>query len=354
MINDIPIVRFGKPSGPLLSLDRSFFDPAKQDRMMADREHLRTLYRQQPPRTECKNCASILGGPLFVKKHVEYLLCSNCGHLNGRHQDTEEFYRSYFSDEGGAVVAAHYSAADRASYKDRVTAIYRPKVDFLKEVINANGADANTLSYLDIGAGGGHFVGALLDGGVVGEAIGYEASRLLVDEGNAMLGGEYLKQIEIPGLPELLSKTKASVACLIFTLEHLLEPRRALEALCRSSSVQYVLIAVPVHSPSSYLELVFPTVFERHLFGHTHLYTEQSLRWLCDAVGLDPIGEWWFGADAVDLFRSCRTRIYQMEQPAEAIKDWEAMMLPMIDGFQQVIDRHKISSEVHFVCKVRR
>ena len=81
---------------------------------------------------------------------------------------------------------------------------------------------------------------------------------------------------------------------------------------------------------------------------------EGSLRWLCDQVGLDVIGAWWFGADAMDLFRSCRTRMHQLGQPAAAIRDWEEMMAPLIDGIQETMDRHRVTSEVHFMTKVRR
>jgi hypothetical protein len=127
-----------------------------------------------------------------------------------------------------------------------------------------------------------------------------------------------------------------------------------LEALARNPNVQYILVSVPVHSPTDYFELLFPTVYERHLSGHTHLYTDKSMRWLCDQVGLDVIGAWWFGADALDLFRSCRTRLHQLCQPEAATRNWEKMMIPVIDGIQEVIDRSLFTSELHFVMKVRR
>ena len=141
---------------------------------------------------------------------------------------------------------------------------------------------------------------------------------------------------------------------LIFVLEHLLDPRGTLEALARNPNVQYIMVSVPVHSPSDYFELLFPTVYERHLSGHTHLYTDTSMRWLCEQVGLDVVGAWWFGADAMDLFRSCRTRLHQLGQPEAAIENWERMMVPVIDGVQEAIDRSLFTSELHFVMKVRR
>ncbi len=345
--------RFGKPSAPFLELNRPFFDPAAQDRFVAESAALYEIYRRQQPRTACKNCAAPIGPVAFVKQSVPYHLCARCGHLSGHFEDSEEFYRAMFSDHGGAVVAGHYAAPDRSAFDARVAAIYRPKMDFLWDAIAADGADPKTLAYVDIGTGLGHFVQAMRERGVA-RAYGYEASQALVEQGNALLGARYLDLLLIAELAALVPRLEAEVVTMVFVLEHLVDPRGILQALARNQSVRYLLVAVPVHSPSCYFELMFPTVYERHLSGHTHLYTDSSLRWLTGQVGLERIAEWWFGADAMDLFRACRTRMHQLGQPREAMRDWEAMMTPVIDGFQLAMDRHKVSSEVHVVLKVRR
>jgi hypothetical protein len=349
----LPIVRYAKPSAPFLELKRDFFDPLKQDALVEESARLYKLYRSQPPRTACKNCGAPIGPPTFTKQQISYHTCPSCTHLNGQYQDTESFYRAFFSDDDGEVVAGHYSEPDRAAFDQRVAAVYRPKLDFIWDVLEADGADPASLSYADIGTGLGHFIQAMLDRGIR-RARGYEPARLLVDQGNALLGGSYLEELRIPDLGGLMPRLDANVITLIFVLEHLLDPRGSLEAMARNPNVQYVLISVPVHSPSCYFEMMFPTVYERHVSGHTHLYTDRSLRWLCEQVGLDVIGAWWFGADAMDLFRSCRTRMHQLGQPAAAIRDWEAMMAPLIDGIQETMDRHLVASEVHFMTRVRR
>ena len=58
-------------------------------------------------------------------------------------------------------------------------------------------------------------------------------------------------------------------------------------------------------SLTALLENVFKGVYPRHLSGdHTHLYTKKSLEYLAKKNKLKIIGEWWFGADIPDLFRS--------------------------------------------------
>jgi hypothetical protein len=350
---NLPIIRYGKPSAPFLELRRNFFDPLEQDALIEESARLYDLYRSQPPRTVCKNCGAPMGPVTFIKQDISYHTCPQCTHLNGYYDDTERFYRALFSDAGGEVVASHYSAPDRAAFDQRVEAVYRPKLDFICDVLEADGVDPATLSFADIGTGLGHFVKAMLDRGITG-AKGYEPARLLVDQGNALLGSDHLEELRIPDLDALIPKLDANVVTLIFVLEHLLDPRSTLEALARNPNMQYVLIAVPVHSPSCYFEMMFPSVYERHLSGHTHLYTDCSLRWLCDQVGLDVLGAWWFGADAMDLFRSVRTRMHQLGQPEAALHDWEKMIAPLIDGIQETMDCHMVTSEVHFLTKVRR
>ena len=353
MKESLPIIRYGKPSAPFLELKRNFHDPLLQDDLIKESARLYDLYRAQPPRTNCKNCAAPMAPATFVKQNISYHVCPKCTHLNGYYEDTEPFYRAFFSDKGGEHVASHYSAPDRTAFDQRVAAIYRPKLDFLWDVIEADGVAPASLSYADVGTGLGHLIQAMLDRGIK-RAKGYEPAQLLVKQGNDLLGGSYIEELQIPDLAALIPKLDANVVTLIFVLEHLLDPRGTLEALARNPNVKYILVSVPVHSPSDYFELLFPTVYERHLSGHTHLYTDTSMRWLCDQVGLDVVGAWWFGADAMDLFRSCRTRLHQLDQPEAATRNWEKMMLPLIDELQEVIDRSLFTSELHFVMKVRR
>jgi hypothetical protein len=122
-------------------------------------------------------------------------------------------------------------------------------------------------------------------------------------------------------------------------------------ALRDNPNVRYVLVAVPTVSPSMFVELVFPSVFERHLSTHTHLFSDVSLRFLAQAAGFDRIGEWWFGSDAMDLFRSVAVRMRQTDQREQALDAWTAMMRPLIDELQLAVDRRKLSSAVHLVLR---
>ena len=102
-----------------------------------------------------------------------------------------------------------------------------------------------------------------------------------------------------------------------------------------------------------FFEMVFPTVFNRQLSGgHTHLYTESSLNWLCQHFGLRRDAEWWFGTDMVDLYRSVLTRLTQEPNTSALAETWTVAFGDVIDELQLVLDRRRLSSEVHLLLRI--
>ena len=69
------------------------------------------------------------------------------------------------------------------------------------------------------------------------------------------------------------------------------------------------------------------------------------------------IGEWWFGADIVDLYRNFLLNIKSKEtknKKFNIIKIFNKMFLDLIDGMQLEIDKKKLSSEAHILYKVNK
>ena len=44
---------------------------------------------------------------------------------------------------------------------------------------------------------------------------------------------------------------------------------------------------------------------------HTHVFTDQSIRYMAKKYKFKIISEWWFGTDIVDLFRNLSIEIYK-------------------------------------------
>jgi len=345
VLEDGRLIRFGKPSGPLLAQKAAFF--RDNDKLHANVQRVCAIYSRQPHRTECKNCAHALRGVSFQKLGVEYVQCENCGHLNGRNEDSEEFCRAVYTEDSGAAYAQVYSSADHAAYDSRVEAIYSPKAEFLLETL---GRDALKLHFADMGAGSGYFVAALLRAGAR-NVEGYEVSETQVGLARQMTGGKF----NIHGLDqiaEIAATVKAEVISFIGVLEHLRNPREVLAAIQTNAAIKYVYISVPMFSPTVYFESIFPQVFHRHLgAAHTHLYTESSLDWLCKEFKFKRAGEWWFGTDMVDIYRDVLISLSKQEETKGLGDGWHQAFCNLIDPLQLELDKRKLSSEVHMVLE---
>jgi len=340
------VIRFGKSAQDVLGFKKDFFD--SNDRLRDDLLRINSLYAAQPRRTRCKLCDQTLPEKRqFQSNGVAYLFCSRCGHLNGAHEDTEEFCAAIYSDDQGRDYAKTYHSADREAYFKRVEQIYVPKAKFLIDALREDGTDPVKAYYADLGAGSGYFVAALKACGLQ-HVTGYEVSAAQVELAAHMLSGRFVQQHELDALGSVVQGLQSNVVSMIGVLEHVRHPRDILAKLKANPNVKYLYISVPLFSISPFLEMAFPHVMPRHLAAaHTHLFTDSSLKWMAGEYGMTRIAEWWFGADIMDLFRSVAVTLDKSPPTREMNGLWHETFAPLLDELQLVIDKRKQSSEVH-------
>ena len=347
------MIRYGKSSEEYLKHKAVFYDPDANRRWSNLAKRIGALYCRQPPRDGCVVCGAAFGEPAFILHGAPYSLCGDCGHFNGHHEDTPEFAACLY-EAGMNETAAVYADRTRASFMERVRGIYDAKVAFMCDALYALGEDPAALRYVDLGAGGGHFVAALREAGLT-RAVGYETSKELVDGANALFGGTLLRYNALDALAALAATVEADVIAMIFSLEHVHAIRSFLSALRSNPRCRYFYFAVPTVSPSIALEALFPHVMPRVLgLGHTHLFSDQSLERICREFGLRRAAEWWFGANAFDLHRFVSVQLGERAETKGAVTAWNDMVLPLIDDLQLVFDKHRLSSEIHLVTAVER
>ena len=136
-------------------------------------------------------------------------------------------------------------------------------------------------------------------------------------------------------------------------LEHLPNPHYIFE-LFKKTQLEYLYISVPLASPLIFFENIFQNVYPRHLGGaHTHLFTENSILYLKKKYKFNIIGEWWFGTEFADLYRSLI--VSHKGKNTFSKKTYKSrvdkIFLNTIDNLQTVFDKKKLSSEVHLVIK---
>lgn len=329
------IVKFSKSYKNIFRIKKDFYK--NNIKNLNSVLKINNLYKKQPKRKNCKNCNSKNLTSFIENFGIQYKICNNCDHVNGEYQDTIKFAERVYSMNRGKDYAKNYLS----DYDLRVKNIYKPKVDFLTSIIKKK------FKLVDMGCGAGHFVKALENKKI--DAIGYDTSKELCKLGNLKVKKNKIINIKLSDSYKIVEESQnIDVLSMIGVLEHLVDPSRMLRSF-KKSNIKYLYILVPMFSLSTFIENSFTKVFPRSLSGaHTHAYTEKSLNYLSKKYNLKIIGEYWFGTDIPDLYRSLlcsgkilNKKIYQ--------KEIQIRLVNLIDDLQKVLDRKKVCSEAHIL-----
>ncbi len=331
------IVKFSKSYSDIVSLKSDFYTNNKLNRNIALK--LNKIYKKGPKRKICKNCEKKIG-TFFIKSFgIKYNLCKRCGHLNGEKLETKSFFKKlYVSGTGSKNIEKNY----KRSFNQRVKNIYNDKVLFLKKTLKKK------ITVLDVGSGAGHFLKALEKNNI--KATGIEPNKLMCKIGNQYLRRNKLLNKDLNQLERIVLNNTEEANCLsaIGVLEHLENPNGLLKAFKRSN-FKYFYLSVPLFSFTSFIENSFQNVYPRHLSGgHTHLYTKDSIYYFAKKYRLSIVGEWWFGLDIADLYRSVIVSSSQVDKDSYK-NSLNKYFYSILNDLQKKIDEKKLSSEVHLI-----
>ncbi len=331
------IIQYSKSYNDIAKIKSDFLEENK--RYLKYVHKINKIYKKNPKRTKCKNCEKKTLKKFILSHHINYLLCKTCSHLNGAYQDTKKFTKKIYAEEDGKNYCKTYTK----DFDIRVKNIYNPKVKFLKKVIKEK------IKVLDIGSGAGHFLKALEEKKIIAE--GLEPNKILCEIGNKNLKKNKLSHSNLNDIYDAVrSLKKFNVVSLIGVLEHLEKPNIFIKNFIKGDA-KYLYISVPLFSLSVFLENSFRTVFPRHLSStHTHLYTKRSLDYFAKKNNFKIIGEWWFGTDMPDLYRSL-VNSSKFLNKSLYLGELNKKFSIAINQLQEVLDRNQICSEVHMVFK---
>ncbi len=339
------INKYSKSSKFYFSTKSDFFENNKK--LLALSLQRNKVYTNQPVRKKCKICSHNLHKNIDFNTHgVPYKFCTKCNHLNGNYDDTEEFVRELYISEGGD----NYNVADYVddNFLKRCKDIYLPKIEFLLSSINT----INNLSILDVGCGAGYFVYSSLIKNI--EATGVDVSKKLVEYGNHQINNLLSKEpLEFHGeesnFYEAITDTSADVISAIGVIEHLRKPELFFQAF-KQSKANYLYYSVPMFSLSSIIENCFKELFPRQLSGgHTHLFTEESLKKMNDIIGIKSVAEWRFGVDMLDLYRGIGLILNKNGSSKKLMDIFDSNYLKSIDKMQNSLDESHFCSEIHLI-----
>ncbi len=340
--------KYGKNIADVLSVNH-YIENNDQHKLAVNQiDH---IYIYMDKRKTCKICGTKLENEFALKRYnIQYFLCSCCGHLNGEFEDNDKFAEKVYvnSDKQEKEYAFKFLEEDIKRYNERVEKIYMPKAQFLKDtLINEN----NNIKIVDFGCGAGHLIKSFMNLGYK-NVKGYEVSESQVKYANLINNSTVFSYYHIENTIKLIQDISADVICLIGVLEHLTQPINVIEAIKANNNIKYVYFSVPLFSLASLLQTIFPYCYERQLAGtHTHLFTKESIEYLCKKFHFTVVGEWWFGTDFADLYRgmlvnSSKNENYKINEIYS-----KKYLLNVLDELQLILDKNKICSEVHMIVK---
>ena len=342
------IEKYGKSVADITKAKQSYFDD--NDELVKKQNNCAMKYAEGPVRKHCKMCGlDLKSGICYFSHGVEYIICSGCGHVNGKYEETAEYHKYMYSDSDYGTYT--YSEQSKHKYDARVENIYKPKALFLRDVLAGEGLEPESIKVLDIGAGSGYFVSACNDAGM--RAKGIEMSRKQVEFGKQYVhtnsDDEDLRCIESSDLNKEIKEDKcANVLSAIGVMEHLLDFHSVLEELKQDKNYTYFYMMVPMFGFSNILETLLPDVFNRHLGGpHTHVFSHKSIAFMEEKYNMSMIAKWQFGTDIMDLYRMCIVK--NNKELDEVIFQ---NFYKCIDDMQLVLDKNDFCSEIHAVFKL--
>jgi len=328
------LIKFSKSYKSLFNIKKDFYKNNQLNLTKAIT--INEYYAKQTVRKKCKNCNKKKSKYSFKSFQVNYFICKYCSHLNGKYQDSDQFNNYLYNKNKGKKYAKNYSL----NYESRVNTIYIPKINFLQKVIGKN------FSLVDIGSGAGHFLKACEKKKI--KANGYETNATMVALAKKKLKKNLIFKSSLQKIYDEIINTSAKCISLIGVLEHLEDPAKVFINF-KKSRAKFIFFSVPLFSFSTLLENSLDDVFPRQLSGaHTHLYTKRSIAYLIKKYNFKVKGEWWFGTDMADLFRSLVIKS-KFKNDSEKKQVFKNLLYNHIDELQKVLDENRVCSEVHMV-----
>lgn len=323
----------------------------ENDKEMAKRDaRYREIYRRQPERIACKLCGAEvdkkMGG--FDVSGIEYWICGNCGHVNGAYQDTKAFCDSIYAKS--SKYGETYRDTSEDLFRRRLETVYAPKAEFFKQSLEESGINTKKVSVLDVGGGAGHFVAACRALGLTARGIEIDEESVRISE--KFMPGEGLKYVSPEKICEEIEAAKEEAVSFIFNLEHVINLEEILESVEKNRGIRYIFFAVPMFSYAAIISAVTEGMFDRMFNGsvHTHMFSNESVDWLCNRYHWERLGIWRFGADVADLLRIMTVSLEKKGDSflAELL---QKKMAPQIDQFQKIVDEAEFCSEIHAVVQ---
>ena len=347
--------KFGKNSNGILAYQEYLI--ASIDDHISNEQKYAYRFSKSKVRENCIVCDTNIENVDFVRNTIKFSFCNSCGHLNGHNILDESLAAEIYNEQSDTEIKYDkYYIQEKEEFDKAVKNIYEPKSIFLSESLQeyAPKEDSLRLRILDFGTGSGHMVRALRNIGFQ-NVLGIDPMKSTIDFGLNQMNVENLKCIPTSASEEYLFNTNAQIITMICTLPHVPDPNLILNAMKLNPNIEYTFQKLPMFSLGSILDIAHPEINSRVISGtHTHIYTEESLKFIEKKFELERVAEWRFGSDIIDLYRNLEIVIQKKNFSKKLSKKLAEAFLPIIDELQLKIDQNYFASEIHVLWKFVR
>lgn len=347
--------RYGKSSDGILDyqdyLINNIADHIKNE------QKYENSYSNSKKLEKCLVCQCELSSSDFVRNFISFSFCTNCGHINGHNILEETLANEIYTNQSDSEIKYDkYYIQEKTKFNDAVHNIYEPKAEFLADSLTEIYGKSNTfqMKVLDFGTGSGHMVKALSNVGFI-DVKGIDPMNSTIQFGKDVMAVNNLERVPATNSIEYLLSTDAEIVSMICTLPHVADPNAVLQAMKNNPKIKYTYQKLPMFSLGSIFDIAHPDVNSRVISGtHTHIYTEESLKFIESIFDLERVSEWRFGADILDLYRNLQISLNRNKTSSNLSHKFADTFIPLIDSLQLLIDKHNFASEIHLLWKFKR
>ncbi len=292
-------------------------------------------------REKCLLCGTTLEGTeSFMHRSVEYICCINCNHIQSIQIPANE-----------AEFDQIYPPLNKKDWEKRRDRIYLPKLEWIEESLKISMPELNLkdLGWLDLGSGGGYFLGAL-QSKEYKDIKGIEENSHLISRSN-----DFFQEELVFGLDKsefYLNHSQTNIVTNWFVLEHLDNPWIILNNLKNKAKGTLFAFSVPVFGFGTLLEQVSEEYAARSLDGlvHRQIFTQQSIDFMLNKINYKKVSDWTFGQDSLDLKRLILKKINKRSfSEGMLLEDIQNKIGSIVDPIQEVLDRADFSDAKHIL-----
>lgn len=347
--------KYGKPADGILDYQEYLI--SEIDEHIKNEQKYEMRYKDLKKRKTCIVCNEKIESIDFTRNSISFSFCCCCGHLNGHHVLEESLADDIYTVQSDTEIKYDkYYIQEKNKFDAAVHDIYEPKAKFLADSLNEINAKSafKKIKILDFGTGSGHMVKALQNVGFLNVA-GIDPMSSTIEFGKKVMGIENLSRIQTSHSIDYLQATDAQIVSMICTLPHVTDPNAVLNAMQQNSKIEYTYQKLPMFSLGAILDISHPEINSRVISGtHTHLYTEESLKFIENKFQLERVSEWRFGADILDIYRNLQVSLNKKEVSLSFSQKFAEAFIPLIDALQLTLDKHNFASEIHILWKFKR